>query len=134
MDRYIVILFWVLVCAVILLSTPTKCMANEKKKEGFYTYYSYFKQYCPSCNHRTSYACDKCTNCGTCITPTGQSFCTPGDGSGPYFSEDCAYWKYGDSYHYYPYSHLFPVIREKSILPYYKYKRAQKPWQWKPKQ
>lgn len=134
MDRYVVILFWVLVCAVILLSTPTKCVLNGKDgkdvKEGFYTYFSYFKQYCPSCNERTSFACDKCTNCTTCILPNGQSFCTPGDASGPFFRTDCAYTKYGSTDHYYPYSHLYPNIREKSIYPYTHHRTVQKPWKW----
>jgi hypothetical protein len=131
MDRYIVILFWVLVCAVIMLSTPTKCM-DEKKKEGFYTYSNYFKNYCPSCSHRTRFSCNKCVNCGVCTTATGQSECVPGQGSGPNFREDCAYWEFGDPYFYYPNSHMYPIIREKSIYPYYRHKRAQQQWAWKP--
>ncbi|QKF94284.1 hypothetical protein QKU48_gp0826 [Fadolivirus algeromassiliense] len=129
MDRYILILFWVLVCAVILLSVPTKC-ALDDKKEGFYSYFGYFKNYCGSCGHRSRYSCSKCINCGWAMNSTGAGQCLPGDSSGPFYNTDATYWEYSSPYMYYPYSNLYPVIREKSIYPYYKYKRAQKPWQW----
>ena len=130
MDRYIVILFWVLVCAVIMLSVPTKCM-DDKKKEGFYTYNGYFKNYCGSCGFRSRYSCNKCTNCGWAMNKNGVGQCLPGDNSGPFFANDVTYWEYSNPYFYYPYSHLYPVIREKSVMPYYNYKTRFHPWEWK---
>lgn len=90
MGKDAAILLWILIIAVVLLSTPFKC---EPKKEGFYTYYGYYKQYCPSCGWRSRYSCAKCTNCGYCITASGAGFCTPGDSSGPFFENSCVYWE-----------------------------------------
>lgn len=133
MDRYVVILFWILIVAVILLSTPTKCVMDDKKKEGFYTYNSYFKNYCGSCSGKTSYACAKCTNCGTCQTASGVSECVSGDSSGPYFRDDCVFYTYNNPYYYYPYSDSYPVIKTRSIYPFAQ-KRINRPWKWEKKQ
>mgnify|MGYP001769809331 CR=1 FL=1 len=121
MDRYVVILFWALILAVVLLSTPTKFM--EDKKEGFYTYTGYYKNYCPSTGWRSRYSCGKCTNAGYCITASGNGECVPGDSSGPYFRNDCMYWEYSNPYQYYPYSHLYPTVKTRSIYPYHKWGR-----------
>ncbi len=86
----------------------------NSSKEGFYTYNSYFKQYCPSCNWRTRYSCSKCTNCGYCITANGVGSCEPGSSAGPYFRKDCAYWQYSDPSMYYPPSHYYPMIKTKT--------------------
>jgi len=112
------------------MSTPTKCPGLlGAEKEGFYTYYGYYKRYCPSCGWRSRYSCAKCTNCGYCITPSGYGECVPGDSSGPYFRSDCTYWEYGDPYYYYPYSHIFPVVKVKSMYPNYRW-RLRRPWRW----
>lgn len=86
-------LLWIFVLAVILLSTPVKCKALDKNKEGFYTTYGYYKKYCPSTGWRSRYSCAKCTNAGYCISSSGIGECVPGDSSGPYFREDCQYWE-----------------------------------------
>ena len=127
MDRYIVILFWILIIAVILLSTPTKCM-NEKK-EGFYTYNSYFKGYCSDCGSKTRYACSKCNNCGYSINASGVGHCVPGDASGSYFADDTMYWIYNDPNFYYPSSDLYPVVKTRSQYPTFRHK-VHKPWKW----
>ena len=131
MERYVVVLFWILVLAVILLSTPTKCLgrSGDGKKEGFYTYNGYYKNYCSSCGHKTRFSCAKCVNCGYAINESGVGFCTPGDASGPYFTQDATYWEYGSPYMYYPQSHLFPVIKTRSAFPYNKH-QINKPWKW----
>lgn len=131
MERYALILFWVLVLAVILLSTPTKCTlgGGEDGVEGFYTYYGYYKNYCPSCGWRSRYSCSSCTNCGWCINASGIGSCQSGDSRGPYFTKDCLYWSYNDPMVYYPYSHLYPVVKRRSIYPYHRYKVA-RPWRW----
>lgn len=128
MDRYVVILIWILIVAVILLSTPTKCMIDGKT-EGFYNYSSYFKSPCSSCGWRTRYSCGKCTNCGFCRTASGIGSCEPGDSSGPFFRDDCMFWEYNDPYTYYPFSDLYPVIKTKSQYPTYRHK-VRKPWKW----
>lgn len=122
-----VILFWVLVFAVLLLSTPTKCPSLDPKKEGFYSYSGYYKKYCPSCGWRSRYSCDKCTNCGYCITASGYGECVPGDSSGPYFRSDCKFWSYNDEYFSYPFSHVFPIVKIRSQYPYYRWRRNH-PW------
>ena len=131
MERYALILFWVLILAVILLSTPTKCTlgGGDDGVEGFYTYYGYYKRYCPSCGYKSRYSCSNCTNCGYCINASGQGFCTSGDSRGPYFTKDCVYWEYGSPEIYYPYSYLYPVVKRRSIYPYYRYK-VNRPWKW----
>lgn len=126
-DGNTVIILWLVLLCLVLLSTPTKCNTLDKSKEGFYTYYGYYKKYCPSCGWRSRYSCSKCTNCGYCITASGQGQCVPGDASGPYFRTDCQYYEFGDSYYFYPYSHIFPVIKIRSTYPYYRW-RHQRPW------
>jgi|688.fasta_scaffold295451_3 hypothetical protein len=130
MNKYIVILFLILIITLISLSMPTKCLTD--KRENFYTYNSYFKQYCPTCGWRDRYSCGKCTNCGYCINSQGVGECVPGDSSGPYFREDCMYWEYNSPYMYYPYSHLYPIIKTRSIYPYQKH-NTEKPWKRTPK-
>jgi len=110
-----IILFWVLVIAVIFLSLPTTCNAV---KEGFYTLGGYYKRYCPSCGDRSRHGCSKCTNCGYCITASGNGECAPGDSSGPYFRSDCMYWEYGSDSFYYPYRNYYPLTRTKTLYPY----------------
>ena len=118
---------WILLLAVILLSTPTACKSlSNSVKEGFYSYYGYYKQYCPSCGWRSRYSCSKCTNCGYCISASGRGECVPGDSSGPYFRDDCMYWEYSDPYYNYPYSHVQPVVKTKTMYPYYRNRLAKK--------
>jgi len=103
---------------------------QEAGTEGFYNYYGYYKKYCPSCGWRSRYSCAKCTNCGLKINASGQSECVPGDSSGPYFDNgDTVYWEYGDPYYYYPYSHVFPVVKTKSVYPYYRW-NMRRPHRW----
>ena len=128
MQRYVLILVWMLILVVILLSTPTKCVT----KEGFFTHYGYYKNYCPSCGWRSRYSCSKCTNCGYCVTASGKGECVPGDSSGPYFRSDCAYWEYNDPYLYYPNSHLYPVVQTRGIYPTVRHRRNS-PWKWSKK-
>jgi hypothetical protein len=137
MDRYVVILFWVLIVAVILLSTPTKCMmgGGDGVKEGFYSYNSYFKNYCSDCGFRTRYSCAKCTNCGYSIDAGGVGQCLPGDSSGPFFDTgNTMFYQFDSPYFYYPYSDLYPVIKSRSIYPFDRFKhKEQGPWRWEKK-
>jgi len=103
------------------LCTAGICPEEEQQVEGFYTYPGYYKKYCPSCGWRSRYNCSKCTNCGYCVTASGYGECVPGDSSGPYFRSDCMYWEYGDAYDFYPYSHVFPVIKTYDNYPYYRW-------------
>lgn len=125
-DKNTVILFWVIILAILLLSTPTKC-PNKDLKEGFYTNYGYYKRYCPSCGWRSRYSCSKCTNCGYAINASGVGQCVPGDSQGPYFMQDALYWEYSSPYTNYPYSHIYPVVKTRSSYPYYRY-RMRRPW------
>lgn len=111
---------------VIVITIIIIILLCRKKMEGFNSYLNYYKKYCGSCGKRTRYSCGKCYNCGYCITPSGYGECTPGDSSGPYFRRDCMYWEYGDPYYYYPYSHVYPVIKTKSIYPRYRWNRNKK--------
>lgn len=131
MNKVIIFIF-ILIIVIIFLTTPTICKKLDFNKEGFYTYYGYYKKYCPSCGWRSRYSCSKCTNCGYCITPNGYGECVPGDSSGPYFREDCYHWEYGDPYYYYPYSHIFPAVKVKNIYPYHRWK-LRKPRRWRTK-
>lgn len=124
MNNNIIIIAWIILLAVILMRTSNKCNGikleeHDKSKEGFYTYYGYYKKYCPSCGWRSRYSCSKCTNCGWCVNASGYGECVPGDSSGPYFREDCTYWEYGSPYYN---SNVFPVITSRSIYPYYRYR------------
>lgn len=135
MINNVFILIWIIVLAVILMSTPTQCNKkvlpeDDKSKEGFYTYYGYYKKYCPSCGWRSRHSCSKCTNCGWSINSSGYGECIPGDSKGSYFSNNTMYWEYGDPYYYYPYSHIFPVVKTSSIYPYYRW-RLRKPRRWR---
>lgn len=119
MQRYIIVLFWILILAVILLSVPSKCtLSNGVKKEGFTDYYGYYKQYCPSCNWRGLSSCGKCTNCGICVTEAGQASCAAGDASGPYFRSDCDKWSYGDDQTFYAGANVYPTVQMRNIYPY----------------
>jgi len=126
MNKNIILILWICALAVILLTTPLKCNGVDMEKEGFYTYYGYYKKYCPSCGWRSRHSCSKCTNCGWCVNRSGYGECVPGDSSGPYFREDCVYWEYGSPYYN---SNIFPVITAKSIYPYYRW-RLRRPWRW----
>lgn len=114
MERYIVILIWILIISVISLSIPTKCVS---KKEPFYTYFGYYKNYCGSCGHRSRTSCSKCTNCGWGMDSNGAGKCMPGDQAGPWFNDNVMYWNFSDPYAYYPGSHLYPVVKTRSIYP-----------------
>ena len=131
MSKNALILFWILIVAVILLSTPTKCLFGKNKiKEGFYSNYGYYKRYCPNCSWKSRKSCSKCTNCGYCINASGYGECIPGDNNGPYFRRDCAFWEYGDPYYYAPYSHIYPVNNIRSIYPHYRWS-LRNPRKWR---
>ena len=123
-------LLWFVIIVVMLIFTPSECrtLAEDQKKEGFYTYPGYYKKYCSDCHHRSLYACGKCTNCGNCQDVNGYSECVPGDSSGPYFREDCVRWNYGSNQYYAPYSHAFPMIQTKSIFPYNRWNVKRNNW------
>ncbi len=104
-------------------------VAKYGNMENFYTYNSYYKQYCPSCNWRSRRTCSKCLNCGYCETAQGVGECVPGDANGPFFRNDCVTWQYGDAYQYYPYANLYPVNLVKSSNPYFQ-KQLKKPYEW----
>ncbi len=122
----------VAIIALVLIAASCKGSSTSAEgTEGFYNYYGYYKKYCPSCGWRSRYSCAKCTNCGLKINASGQSECVPGDSSGPYFDNgDTVYWEYGDPYYYYPYSHVFPVVKTKSVYPYYKW-NMRRPYRWR---
>ena len=125
MTPIALVLLWVFILAVLLLSTPTECPAlADDNVEGFHDYSgNYYKKSCSSCGWRSRYSCAKCTNCGYCIDKNGNGECKSGDSSGSFWSNnnDCMYWEYG-SPSYYPYSHVFPVVKVKSIYPYYRWR------------
>ncbi len=50
-----------------------------------------------NCYHLSERNCLKYANCGLCLQD-GKTECVPGDVNGPYFKEDCAYWKKTDDY------------------------------------
>jgi hypothetical protein len=122
MQRYIIVLLWILILAVILLSVPTKCNLGNKV-ENFDNYYGYYKNYCGSCHHRGRRSCGKCTNCGLCITADGHAECVPGDAQGPYFREDCAIWEFGDPMTFYNGSNVYPIVKQRNVYPYTR-------WNW----
>lgn len=115
MEKYIVVLFWILVLAVILMSVPTKCIS---KSEGFHNFFNYNKRYCPSCGTKSSASCGDCQNCGVCTTNTGYSECVAGNYNGPTFRRDCAYWEYGIPYNYFPDNRSYPTIITSHKYPY----------------
>ncbi len=120
MEKYIVVLFWVLVLAIILLSVPTKCVSGNKK-EGFHGFFNYHKNYCPSCGWRSNESCSRCIGCGWCVTSDGYGQCSPGDASGPYYRNDCVYWNYGNPYNYYQGGIAYPVVLTHDMYPYNKW-------------
>ena len=118
MQRYIIVLFWLLILTVILLSVPTKCNLGNSEVEAFTNYYGYYKKYCGSCNWKSKRSCGKCLNCGICTTANGYSECVPGDAQGPYFRSDCAFWEYGDPETYYPGANVYPIVQMRNMKPY----------------
>lgn len=114
--KHPLLFLWLIFVIILVIKTLKDCSV-----EGFYTYHGYYKKYCSSCGWRSRSSCSKCTNCGYCITPDGTGECVPGDSSGPYFREDCLYWEYGDPYYYYPYNHIYPVVKVKTTYPYSRY-------------
>lgn len=117
MDQKILLLLFVLLVIACVCASMF---------EGF-TDYGYYKRYCSSCGYKSRRSCGKCINCGYCISSSGYGECVAGDSSGPYFRQDCVYWEYGDPYHYYPYSHMYPSVKIKSMYPHYRWKtRRQK--------
>lgn len=124
MDYKIIVITIIILFILILLFSN-----RNETKEDFYTYNSYYKQYCPSCNWRSQRTCSKCLNCGFCVTKEGVGTCEPGDSRGPFFRNDCTTWEYGDVYQYYPYANLYPVVQVKSQNPYFQ-KQIKKPYEW----
>ena len=116
-NNYIVLLV-ALICAVLLLSVPSGLVAGHKDGgiEGFHTYYSYFKNYCPSTSWRSQESCAKCTNGGWCVKG-GKGQCVAGSMDGPFFSEDCDEYTYGDTNIFYPNSSVYPVALTKTFFP-----------------
>jgi hypothetical protein len=112
------ILLWIMILAVLLLSAPTKCarLFNDNNKEGFFTGVNY-KNYCSSCGWKNRSTCGNCINCGYCVTPSGKGECVAGDSRGPYFREDCMFYKYGRPYYGYPLDHIYPADRIKYVYP-----------------
>lgn len=122
MERYIIVLFWILILAVILLSVPSKCMRGRAEGmrgvEPFVDYYGYYKKFCPSCGWRSRNSCSKCTNCIFGVTKDGYGRCLAGDSSGPYFANDLLYYEYGDDQTFYPGSNVYPIVKHRNIYPY----------------
>lgn len=116
-NNYIVLLV-ALICGVLLLSVPMKCtgLGGNDGVEGFHTYYSYFKQYCPSVSMRSRESCAKCQNGGWC-EKNGRGRCISGSSDGPFFSEDCDKYTYADTNVYYPNSSYYPVALTKTFFP-----------------
>ncbi len=121
------ILILIFICVVVFLSALTKCNIKNVQKEGFYiTGNEPYTSYCPECGYLNKRSCLGCTNCGICITPNGYSECVPGGPDGPYFRNDCVYWRYGKSY--YPYSSIHSTISSPSIYPRRRWRS--RPWHW----
>jgi len=148
MNKKVYALLWVIIIVIILLSTPTSCPSlglgsglswdhTNKKTEGFYTYGESYKRYCSSCGDLPNRAAvGSCTNCGICLTPTGNEEAVPGDQYGPYFRDDCLHWDYGNRYEYYPYSSVFPIAYPHPIYSRYpefpSYRSSiRQPWRWR---
>jgi hypothetical protein len=121
-----------IIIIIIVLLVLLYLNSNNDIAENFWSYNSYYKNYCPSCNWRNRRTCSKCLNCGFCLTAEGTGECVPGDSNGPYFRSDCVGWEYGDSYQYYPYANIYPVVSVKSANPYFQ-KQIRKPYRWVPK-
>lgn len=62
----------------------------SKSKEQF----NVGKYYCSTCFDRSKSSCDKCTNCGYCVTSDGKGKCVPGDVNGPHYYKNCSQWYY----------------------------------------
>lgn len=48
MDTYVMIFLAIMILILLSLSIGSSCNPDSKTKEGFYTYYGYYKNYCPS--------------------------------------------------------------------------------------
>lgn len=96
------------------------CVYN---KEYFDNYNGYYKQHCSTCSTKSRDSCAKCTGCGYCISASGHGKCISGDDGGPTFTDKCEKWEYGDSYYYYPYSHIYPITKTRSYHPHSRWRR-----------
>lgn len=117
----------ILALLIIAVINNAKLLTNSDIKEGFYTYYGYYKKYCPSCGWRSRQNCSKCTNCGYCITASGHGECVPGDSSGPYYRNDCMYYEYNSPDNIHPYSHIYNNIDARDVHPPRRW-NLRKPW------
>jgi hypothetical protein len=90
-------------------------------KEGFYSYFGWYKKWCPECGKRNRRSCSSCVNCGWCINDRGKGECIPGNQSGPMFRKDCLYWETENPYYGYPMNHIYPRYRVGDIYPHYRY-------------
>ena len=52
----------------------------------------YFKADCANCGYNDVDLCMNCSNCGVCITGSGEKTCVPGMKNGPVFRSDCKDW------------------------------------------
>ena len=119
------LLLWIFIIALFSISLPTCCNPWKKTEEFYLTEFPY-KKYCSNCGYKGNEECRLCTNCGICVTPSGYEECVLGDSLGPYFREDCTYWKYGRSF--YPYYAILPVIKQYSKYPIPRRHRTN--WKW----
>lgn len=96
-------------------------MVNSRK-EGFYSYFGWYKRWCPECGKRSRRSCSKCINCGYCINEQGKGECVPGSKSGgPMFRKDCIYWETESPYYGYPTNKVYPRYNTGNIYPHYRY-------------
>lgn len=65
-------------------------------RKNYEHFYYYGPRICQNCGHHNARSCMSCVNCGLCVPYNGTAECIPGNFNGPYFRDDCIYWKYGN--------------------------------------
>jgi hypothetical protein len=68
-----------------------------KKKEPFW-FIPPNTKLCKSCANKSRFECRRCSECGVCTMPSGESYCVEGNQEGPYNGQDCVAYEYGNDY------------------------------------
>ena len=92
-NLYLLSIIFIVIALIGFLIYHEKFFDVQKFATQIYTS-SIPTRYCQECGKLSSFQCNRCINCGFCVTEKGFGECVPGDSTGPYFRQDCSSWNY----------------------------------------